>query len=80
MSEYGKLIVLAVFNRNESGELVATLDPRQFETVDQALQAARVIADRHTGVIVWMREVDPYLGGYGPPTILFQSGDLPALK
>lgn len=77
VSEYGNLI-LAVFDRNESGELASALDPRRFETVDQALQEARLIADQHTGVIVWMRETDTYLGEYGP--VLFQSGDLPALE
>ena len=80
MSGNRKLIVLAVFDRDETGKLVPALDPRQFDTAHHALQEARLIADHHTGVLVWMRDADPYLGEFGPPTVLFQSGDIPDLE
>lgn len=79
MSEKGKLIVLAAFDRSEDGNLVPAFEPRQFDSIDLALQEALGMADRHVGVIAWMRDADPYLGEYGPPTVLFQNGDIPEL-
>jgi hypothetical protein len=31
-------------------------------------------------VIAWSREANPDIGEYGPPTILFQHGDVPEME
>lgn len=49
---------------------------RIFDTVENALQEARLIADRHGGVMVWTRKTDAYLREYGPPRVLFQQGNV----
>ena len=76
----GKLIVLAAFNRNEEGELVSAFDPRQDETEDRAKRDGRMMADQHVGVVAWTREADPAIGEYGPPVIIFQSGEVPEFE
>lgn len=76
----GKLIVLAAFNRNEEGELVSAFDPRQVETEDRAKRDGRMMADQHVGVVAWTREADPAIGEYGPPVIIFQSGEVPEFE
>ena len=80
MPEPRHLIFLAVFDWSQVGKLTPAPCSRQFDTIDGALREAKLIADQHTGVIVWMRDADPYLGEYGPPTVLFQSGEIPELE
>ncbi|WP_457300862.1 hypothetical protein [Phyllobacterium sp. P5_D12] len=41
---------------------------------------ARYLAVKCAGVLAWVRDAQPEAGGYGPPTILFQSGDVPELE
>lgn len=79
MSSTGKLIVLAAFDRNDDGDLVAAFDPRQVDTAERAIREARLLAGNHAGVVAWSREADPSVGEYGPPAILFQAGELPDL-
>jgi hypothetical protein len=38
------------------------------------------MADQYAGVVAWSREADPGVGEYGPPVIIFQSGDVPELE
>lgn len=79
MSTKGKLIVLAAFQKNEEGELVPAFDPRQVDTEERAKRDARLMADQYAGVVAWSREADPAIGEYGPPVIIFQSGEVPEL-
>lgn len=79
MSEKGKLIVLAAFDWID-GELVPAFEPRQMPTEDRAIYEAKLMASKHTGVITWKRDADPYLAEYGPPTVLFQEGEIPDLE
>ncbi len=74
-----KLIYLAAFDRGEDGELVPVFE-RQIESVHEAIDEAREIADRHDGVVAWVREGSTYLREYGPPKILFWMGELPLGK
>jgi hypothetical protein len=52
----------------------------QYESEDRAIQFARELAGKHVGVIAWVRDAEPNIGMYGPPTILFQSGDVPEME
>jgi hypothetical protein len=74
-----RLIYLAAFDRDEDGELVPVFE-RQFESLHEAIDEAREIADQHDGVIAWVREGSAYLREYGPPKALFWTGDLPLEK
>ena len=80
MPESRHLIFLAVFDWSVVGKLTPAPCSRLFDTVENALQEAKLIADRHAGVMVWTRLADPYLGEYGPPKVLFQSGNVPDLE
>lgn len=80
MSTKGKLIVLAAFVKNEDGELVPAFDPRQVDSADRAKRDAISMADHYAGVVAWSREADPSVGEYGPPTIIFYSGEIPELE
>lgn len=80
MSTKGKLIVLAAFNKSEEGELVPAFDPRQVDTEDRAKREGRLIADQYAGVVAWSREADPAIGEYGPPVVIFKSGEVPDLE
>ena len=70
-----KLIYLAAFDRGEDGELVSVFK-RQIESVHEAIDEAREIADRHDGVVAGVLEGSTYLREYGPPKILFWMGEL----
>lgn len=80
MSTKGKLIVLVAFVKNNYGELIPAFDPRQVDSVDHARRDARLMAGQYVGVVVWSREADPSIGEYGPPTIIFHSGEVPELE
>lgn len=80
MSTKGKLIVLAAFVKNDDGELVPAFDPRQVDSEARAKRDAQLIADHYAGVVAWSREADPSIGEYGPPTIIFHSGEIPELE
>ncbi len=76
----GKLVVLAAFTKTDEGELVPAFEPRQVDTEERALREARLMASQYAGVMAWSRDADPALGEYGPPTILFQAGELPEME
>ena len=80
MALTGKLIVLAAYSKTDDGELLPAFEPRQVETEEKAMRFARAMAREYAGVIAWSRDADVALGDYGPPTILFQSGELPDME
>lgn len=80
MAQPTHLIVVMAFSRSDEGELVPAFEPMQNESEDRAIQFARELAGKHAGVIAWVRDVEPDKGVYGPPTILFQSGDVPEME
>lgn len=80
MSTRGKLIVLAAFQKNDEGELVPAFDPRQVDAEERARRHARLMADQYAGVVAWSREADPSVGEYGPPVVIFQTGEVPELE
>ncbi|KNY18245.1 hypothetical protein AKG11_03685 [Shinella sp. SUS2] len=80
MAQTGKLIVLAAYSKTDDGDLLPAFEPRQIETEEKAMRIARTMAGEYAGVIAWSRDADIALGDYGPPTILFQSGDLPDME
>lgn len=80
MAGTGKLVVLAAFTKNDDGDLVPAFEPRQIDTEARAVREAKLMAGQYAGVMAWSRDADPALGEYGPPTILFQSGELPDLE
>lgn len=75
----GKLIVVAAFDRDEEGDLQPVFGPEEFQSEDRARRIARGLADKHAGVIAWSRNAEPAIGEYGPPTTLFQAGDVPEM-
>ena len=75
-----RLIVVMAFDRSDEGELVPAFDAAQFDSEDRAMRSARELADKHVGVLAWSREVEPDIGEYGPPTVLFQSGEVPDME
>jgi hypothetical protein len=75
-----KLIVLAAFDETDDGELRPAFDARQFDSEQRATREAKMIQDKHAGVVVWSRDADPLLGEFGPPTILYQVGQIPDME
>ncbi|AOF89046.1 hypothetical protein [Sinorhizobium sp. RAC02] len=80
MAGAGKLIVLAAFTKTDDGKLVPAFDPRQVDTEERAIREARLMASHYAGVLAWSRDADPALGDYGPPSILFQAGEIPVME
>ncbi len=75
-----KLIVVVAFDRDEEGELLPVFGPAEQQSEDRAVRTARGLAEKHAGVIAWSRDADLELGEYGPPTVLFQQGDVPEME
>ena len=75
-----RLIVVVAFDRGEDGELFPAFGPADQQSEDRAIRTARALAAKHAGVIAWSREADPTLGEYGPPNMLFVSGDVPDME
>ena len=75
-----KLIVVVAFDRGEDGELFVAFGPADQQSEDRAIRTAKGLAAKHVGVIAWSRDADPALGDYGPPTVLFSSGDVPDME
>ncbi len=80
MSNKGKLMVLAAFDKDDEGNLVQAFDPRQVDTEERAKRDARSTAVKHAGVVAWSREADLNIGEYGPPVVLLQAGEIPELE
>ncbi|BCH32655.1 hypothetical protein MesoLjLc_45850 [Mesorhizobium sp. L-8-10] len=79
-SRPSKLIVVAAFDQTDDGELVAAYGPAEQQSEDRAVKLAESLSRKHSGVIAWARDADPAVGEYGPPTVLFQSGDVPDME
>lgn len=62
------------FSRSDDGEFIPAFEAVQFDSEDRALGSARVLADKHVGVLAWLREADHNIGEYAPPTVQFQAG------
>lgn len=75
-----KLIVVVAFDRDDEGNMQPVFGPAEQQSEDRAVRAARVLADKHAAVIAWSREADVELGEYGPPTVLFQHGEVPDME
>lgn len=45
----------------------------------EARRAARLLAERYDGVLVWRQERDEDEGYYGEPEVLGSTGDVPSL-
>lgn len=80
MAKPTKLIVLAAFDKDDEGNLLQAFDPRQMDSEEKAKREAKLLAEKHASVVAWSREAEPDIGEYGPPTVLFQSGDVPELE
>ncbi len=75
-----KLIVAAAFDRGDDGELFAVYGPAEQQSEERAVRVAKSLATKHAGVIAWSREANPAIGEYGPPTTLFQAGEVPEME
>jgi hypothetical protein len=75
-----KLIVTAGFDRGEDGELFPAYGPAEQQSEERAVRTAKSLATKHVGVIAWSREANPAIGEYGPPTTLFQAGEVPDME
>jgi hypothetical protein len=75
-----KLIVVVAFDRGEDGELFPAFGPTDQQSEERAIRTAKALATKHVGVIAWSRDADPALGDYGPPALLFTSGDVPDME
>ncbi|PSH68510.1 hypothetical protein CU102_12095 [Phyllobacterium brassicacearum] len=73
-------ILVVAFTRADDCQLVPAYDPMQFDTEGDATRMARSLAASCAGVLAWSRDADADTGTYGPPTILFQSGDVPEME
>ena len=82
MTTPARLIVLMAFSAGENGELMPAFDPREFQSEDRAEREARMLwgTGKYVGVIAWSREAEPDIGEYGPPKVLFQSGETPDME
>ncbi|KQY12331.1 hypothetical protein ASD31_17390 [Rhizobium sp. Root482] len=74
-----KLVVLATFDIDDEGCLRPAVEPQQIETEERAVRLAKLLASKHAGVVVWSRTADSTLGEYGPPEVLFRSGEIPEM-
>ena len=70
------LIVVVVFDQGDAGELFPVGEPQQFETEERAVRVAKDLASKHAGVLAWSREARPDVGEYGPPRIIYSTGEV----
>jgi hypothetical protein len=75
-----KLIVATASDRGADGKLLPIYGPTEQQTKERAVRVAKSLATKHAGVIAWSREANPAIGEYGPPTTLFQVGDVPDME
>jgi len=75
-----KLIVVVAFDKDDEGTPQAVYGPAEQQSEERVVRTATSLAVKHYGVIAWSREADITLGEYGPPTILFQAGEVPEME
>lgn len=75
-----KLIVVMAFDRGEDGELFTAFGPADQQTEERAIRLAKGLASNQVGVVAWSREANPALGDYGPPRVLFTTGEVPDME
>ncbi|UVK54892.1 hypothetical protein DBIPINDM_001365 [Mesorhizobium sp. AR02] len=75
-----KLIVVVAFDRGDDGELFTAYGPTDQQSEERATRTAKGLSGQHVGVLAWSRDADPLLGDYGPPTVLFVSGEVPDME
>ena len=80
MSAPNRLIVVMAFDRNDEGGLVPAFEPRIFDSEERARREARMLWDKHDGVIAWSRSANPDIGEYGEPIELARYGDVPDME
>lgn len=69
-----ELIMLVAFDNNSDGELAQAFEPRQAESQEAAIEAARILSASHAGVAVWSRSNEPAIGETGPAVLVFSAG------
>lgn len=69
---------MVAFDR--AGELFTVYGPTDQQSEERAIRTAKALASSHVGVIAWSRDADPALGDYGPPMVLFTSGNVPDME
>lgn len=74
------LIVVVAFDVDDTGELQPVFGPAEQDSEERAIRMAKSLASRHAGVIAWTRQIEPGIGEYGEPKVLFQSGDVPEME
>ena len=77
-AKHPKLIVVMAFDRDEEGEPQPAFDPLEQQSEDRAIQTAKVLADKHSGVIAWSRKPNRTLRNMAPT--LFLSGEVPDME
>lgn len=80
MASPSKLIVLMAYDRDDEGALQPAFEPREIPNERCVVSAARQLRNVHAGVVAWVRDADPALGDYGPPTVLAVCGDVPEME
>jgi hypothetical protein len=75
-----KLVVVAAFDPDDTGDLQAVFGPAEQQSEERAIRTARMLALKHAGVIAWSREANPSIGEYGAPTVLYQHGSVPDME
>ena len=79
-TQAARLIVVVAFSRADNDKLVQAYDSMQFDTAEGAVRMARYLTAECAGVLAWRREVQPDIAAYGPPTVRFQSGEVPEME
>lgn len=67
-------IMLVAFDDNSDGELAQAFEPRQAESQNEAIAAARILSESHAGVAVWSLSSEPAIGETGPAVLVFSAG------
>jgi hypothetical protein len=71
------LHVVQAFYADPEGNLIPG-EPKSFPSAAAAKQAAKALSREASGVISWSRALDPEIGEYGEPTVLVETGLVPA--
>jgi hypothetical protein len=69
-------IYLLAFDTDPRGQPLKAFEPRLAASESVALDEARGLTERHTGVVVWKRDGNPTIGEEGDAVILFQAGHI----